>query len=368
MTFQVKSEILLNNSNWEKNLRKSSKQLAGFGKSMKTVSNGIKAAWAGVAVVAFGAVGDAIVEVTKAFQEDQQSQRVLAAVVENNVKGHKRLKSEIEGNISAWQTMSNVQDDKIRPAYAYLIRATKSVTKSNKLMQISLDLAAGANIDLKAAASAVGRAYTGNLMALNKLAPGIKKLKDPLGEVAKRFKGLAALQADNDPFAQMTIVMDEFKERLGKSFLPLVKSFAKFMQSEQFQKGLDSLVAKVEKFGEWFASKKGQETFKQWMSDLKIIIKLAADFLGLVANVASLFDQNLKDRTFTEAAKKTNGLNYLGGGQTKFLTTPTMPLSGNMSNVTMNITVNGAVSGNDVVKALKNVANTRGVSLGQLLR
>lgn len=37
----------------------------------------------------------------------------------------------------------------------------------------------------------------------------------------------------------------------------------------------------------------------------------------------------------------------------------------NMSNVTINI--NGVVSGNDVVKALKNVANTRGIPLRQLL-
>lgn len=378
MTFQVKAEILLANDNWEKNLRKSSKQLEGFGKSVKTISNSIKWAWAGVATLAFGAVGDAIVELTKAAAEDARSQRILGQVVANNVKGGKKYLESIEEQISAWQMMSAVQDDQIRPAYAYLIRATKSVTKSNKLMQISLDLAAGAHIDIQAAASAVGRAYNGNLIALNKLAPGIKKLKDPLGEVAKRFKGLAEIEGKNDPFMKINIVMDEFKEKLGASVLPLVQQFAEYMASPEFQKSLDDIVKKVSEFGTWFASPEGQEAFKGWMDDLKALIKLAGDFLNLVGEVQGVLDDKKKSKALTSALNTREGsaaFNWLGGGPTgKFAYTSAEALAksgGNMAAIggtpTINIKVN-PITGDAIAELLRGTAKRRGIPVGKMIQ
>jgi len=331
----------------------------------------VKAAWAGVALLAFGAVGDAIVDVTKKYQEDAQSQRILSAVIENNIKGHQKQKAAVEDSVAAWQSMSSVQDDKIRPAYSYLIRATQNITKSNKLMKIALDLAAGAHIEIGAAASALGRAYTGNLTALNKLVPGVKKLKDPLGEVERRFLGLAKIQADNDPFAQMTIVMDEFKEKLGKSFLPVMKSFAEYMKSPAFTKALDDIAMKVQKFGEWFMSKEGQETFKGWMRDLKLMLKLVGEFLDLVSQVSDLLGSSGKRQSKTGTGNL-NATNTMTGTRIKAISPDNAKawngVAQSFGNVVMNVTINGVVSGNEVVTALTRYARGRGIPMSKLLK
>ena len=374
------AEVIIAGSykNLSKSTRGATKELNTFQKNAKKISLAVSGAFAGIALLGLNQLRHGIVEVTKAYQDDIQSQRVLEAIIKNSIKGHEQQKKTVESNITAWQTLSNVQDDKIRPAYGYLIRATKSITKSNRLMNISLNLAAGSNIDLKAAASAVGRAYTGNLMALNKLAPGIKKLKDPLGEVERRFKGLAKLQATEDPFTAMNIVMDEFKEKLGKSFLPVMKSFVQYLQTPEFQNALDDIVLKVEQFGAWFMSKEGQDTFKTWMTDLKDLILLAGDFLGLVIQVKKLFTpiqpKKLEGYLFDgphatwpitskDLADKLSGDNRPDWERNRPKPQPLRPLPV----VNQYITINGVVSGNDVVKALRNQASSKGQTVLKLI-
>lgn len=365
--------------NLSKSTRGATSELNNFSKKAKKISLAVSAAFAGIAIVGLRALTEGIKEATKAYQEDEQSQRTLAAVINNSIKGQKAQKKSVEQSISRWQTLSNVQDDKIRPAYAYLILATKSITKSNRLMNISLDLAAGRNIDLKTAASAVGRAYAGNLLAINKLLPGVKNLKDPLAEVERRMKGLAKLAATNDPFTALNIVMDEFKEKLGKSFLPIMKQFVAYLQTPEFQTALDNIAAKVQEFGAWFMSAEGQNTFKTWMSDLKQLITLAGDFLGLVIETKKLFTpatpkkreglatdfskgEKFAPGTAAELANRLSG-NKIPQDQVNWPIKPTLP----PPVVTQYITINGVVSGNEIVKALRGQASLKGRTIAGLL-
>lgn len=370
MSFQLITQMLMDVSNYQRNLQKSQKQMEGFGKSAKTIANGVKWAWAGVATLAFGAVGDAIVDVTKKFQEDQQSQLLLAKVVDNNVKGHKELKATIEQNISAWGLLWAVQDDKIRPAYAYLIRATHSVTKSNHLMKIAADLSAGAHIDLGAAASALGRAYNGNLTALNKLVPGVKKLHDPLAAVEKRFLGLAGIQANNDPFAKLSITMDEFKEKLGKSFYPIIKQIADYISSPKFQKQLDILARKFGKLFDWFNSKEGRTALKGWMDDLKALIGLAGGFLDMVKQVQNYLHPNKKKKVSPWAPE----IKDIGNGLARSLIVQGGLPHGQASmsdnwkgNVTFNVYPT-QVTGRAVVTELSKLAASKGIPMSKLLK
>lgn len=370
--FDIKANLFADLTKWSGNLKKAAGQADSFGKASKKVSGVVKAAWAGVAFLAFGAVGDAIKEVTKAAADDAKSQRILAGVVANNIKGSQKYTAQIEEQIGAWQLMAAVQDDEIRPAYGYLIRATKSVAKSNKLMQTSLDLAAGAHIDVKAAASALGRAYNGNLTALNKLVPGVKNLKDPLAEVQRRFKGLAEIEGKNDPFMKINIVMDEFKEKLGTAVLPLVQQFADYMASPEFQKSLDGIVAKVQKFGEWFASPEGQEAFKGWMEDLRAVIKLAGDFLDIAGKVASLLDDNKKNAAYQSAISTKKGKYALDfSGQSSDYRTASQIINQGSSNLyappTINVKVN-PITGDAVAELLRGSAKRKGIAVGKMIQ
>lgn len=235
-------------------------QMKGMAKSSVSMSKIMKASFAGISLLG---LTKQLVDLAKAASEDEQGMRLLAKSIENNVPGGKKYTAQVEEMISKLSIMAAVTDDQIRPAFGYLIRATKSVSKSSKLMTVALDLAAGSGVSVEMAASALGRAYNGNYTALNKLVPGIKKLKNPLAEVEKRFKGMAKIQGDNDPFKQMTIMADEAKEEIGKVLLPEFKKFSQFLQTDQGKKyiqdtveAIKELVKKAVELGKWAAENK----------------------------------------------------------------------------------------------------------------
>jgi len=240
--------------------RKGSKDLGALGNASKKLNGILKGAFVGFSIAG---VTSQLFDFAKAASEDVQGSRLLAQSLANNVKGGEKFSGQVEDLISKLSVMAAVTDDEIRPAFGYLVRATKSVGKSSKLMSVALDLAAGSGVSVQAAASALGRAYNGNLTALNKLVPGIKKLKNPLGEVEKRFKGMAKIQGENDPFLQMTILADEAKEEIGKALLPEIKKFAKYLQSEKGNKLITDVVASIKelvrqgiKLGKWVVDNK----------------------------------------------------------------------------------------------------------------
>jgi hypothetical protein len=247
-------------SGLSKATRKGSKDLGALGNASKKLNGILKGAFVGFSIAG---VTSQLWEFAKAASEDVQGSRLLAQSLANNVKGGEKYSGQVEELISRLSVMAAVTDDEIRPAFGYLVRATKSVGKSSKLMSVALDLAAGSGVSVEAAASALGRAYNGNYTALNKLVPGIKKLKNPLAEVEKRFKGMANIQGENDPFKQMTILADEAKEEIGKALLPEIKKFAKYLQSAEGNKMITEVVASIKdlvkegvKLGKWVADNK----------------------------------------------------------------------------------------------------------------
>lgn len=238
----LRFKMLGDASGLSKATRKSSKELGALGKASNKLSGILKGAFVGFSIAG---VTSQLIDFAKAASEDVQGSRLLTQSLANNVKGGAEFSGQVEDLISKMSVMAAVTDDELRPAFAYLVRSTKSVDKSSKLMSVALDLAAGSGISVEAAASALGRAYNGNLTALNKLVPGVKKLKDPLGEVEKRFKGMAEIQGENDPFLQMTILADEAKEEIGKALLPEIKKLAKYLQSEQGSKLINEVVTSI---------------------------------------------------------------------------------------------------------------------------
>jgi hypothetical protein len=230
-------------------------ELDSLSAKAKKSSAVMKTALAGIG---FGAIAKSLVDMARAASEDEQGVRLLAKSMENSIKGHKDLKAGVEATVTSLSMMAAVTDDEIRPAFSYLIRATKSIPKSTKLMTVALDIAAGAHVSVGAAASALGRAYNGNLTALNKLVPGIKGLKNPLDEAAKRFKGMAKIQGENDPFKLMQITADEAKETIGRALLPEIKKLALWLQSKEGQKTVEKttkaiveLVKEAVKLAKW---------------------------------------------------------------------------------------------------------------------
>jgi len=367
MSFQIKAEVLLNNSNWEKNLRKTSKQMEGFGKSMKTISNGVKAAWAGVAALGVGMLFDAIVDVTKAAAQDAKSQALLNAQLQRNWHTNQAGTKAIEDQIDALSNMSGIADDTLRPALQKIVAVTKNSSKGMKAFQLAMDISAGTGKDLNVVSQAMAKYLGGNKKALDKLVPGLSTATDKMKFLKDQYGGMAAIAGNNDPFSRINVVMDNFKEKLGTAFLPVVQKFSDWLASPDAQKSLDDIAKKVQKFGEWFASPEGQKAFKGWMKDLKTMIKLAGDFLGLVSQVATLLGSSGENRLKNKAP-----IVMPGTGRTVPIVAPDdkskwTDVGNQFRDVVMNVTVNGVASGQDVVTALTSYARGKGIPMSRLL-
>ena len=373
MTFQVKAEVLLNNSNWEKNLKKTSKQMEGFGKSMKTISNGVKAAWAGVAMLGIGAVYDSIVDVTKAAAEDAKTTALLNKVLDKNWKATDKQKQSVSDVIDKMSNLTGIVDDKLKPAYANVARQTHSMTKANKMFALATDIAADKNISVEKASKLVAKAMAGNQKAFDRLYPSASKTGDALKYVGIQAGGMAAAAGQNDPFARINATMDNFKEKLGKAFLPVANNIADWLASPEAQKQLDIIAQKVNDAFAWLTSPEGQAQMKEWMDTFMVLIQNALD---LATTVADILSGGAKQKANLSSAMNTrqgkNALNLYGGGQAtgKFAYTSAEALNkstgGNFFAPTLVVNVD-PIDGK-ISRMLKKEAMTRGIPLAKLLK
>jgi hypothetical protein len=205
------------------------------------VGNFAKAA--GAAFLALGAAAATAavkigVDSVKAAIEDEKAQRNLAKTLENVIDATKEQTDEVEKYITKQSLSLGISDDKLRPAYARLIRSTKDTTETQKALNLAMDISSATGKDLDSVASALGKAYDGNSAALGKLGLGIdstilksKDMDKITQELGKTFSGFAEQEANTleGRFARISIAINEAKETLGYALLPIVEKFAAFV-------------------------------------------------------------------------------------------------------------------------------------------
>lgn len=208
---------------------------ASFGKLGSSLKGVLAAAGIGIGI---GAITNALQESTKAAGEDVKSQALLAQQLRNTVGASKEQIASVEASIKTMQNQAAVADDVIRPAFASLVRSTGDVGEATRLTSLALDVAAGTGKDLGAVAQALGKSVNGSDTALVKLIPSLKNAVDPMAELQKQFNGAAAAAADNDPYAQLTVVFGDMQEQIGSYLLPYLKQFAEYVSSPEGQQAL----------------------------------------------------------------------------------------------------------------------------------
>jgi hypothetical protein len=177
------------------------------------------------------------VDSVKAAIEDEKAQRNLAKTLENVIGATKQQTEEVEKYITAQSLSLGVSDDKLRPAYARLIRSTKDTKEAQKALNLAMDISSATGQDLDTVTSALGKAYDGNAASLGKLGLGIDKAILKSGDMDKitktlgeTFKGFAEQEANTleGRFARISIAINEAKESLGSALLPIIEKFAEF--------------------------------------------------------------------------------------------------------------------------------------------
>jgi hypothetical protein len=198
-------------------------------KLTKTVRN-----FAATFGVAFGAT--ALVnyskQAVKAFAADENAARSLGMTLKNLNLDYFGASSAVNMYISNLEKQTGVLDDELRPAMDRLLRATGSITKSQELLSLALDISAGTGKDLTSVSQGLQKAYLGNNQSLGRLGVGLSKAElksssflDIQNKLTTLFAGQAVSAADSyaGSLAKLTVASNNAKEIIGKDLVDAMR-------------------------------------------------------------------------------------------------------------------------------------------------
>jgi hypothetical protein len=275
-------------------VNKSADNIADFGKKAA-----VAFAVAGAAVTAFA------VSSIKAAAEDEKGRKSLEQTIRSNTKATDEQIRSIDSYISKQSIATATTDDVLRPAFARLIRSTQDVTKAQDLLSLSQEIATATGKPLEAVANALGKSFDGQNAALGKLGLGIDaatlktKSHDEIMQILKgTYTGFIDNEATNAEFKfkQLTIALDETKEKIGTALLPIVKELADYFLEtvvpniEAFAAGLtgeDGVVAGITD-----ATQGAYDFGQQLISLIGFIISIKEELLIVGGIIATVFVVN----------------------------------------------------------------------------
>lgn len=232
-------------STWDgKALAKGEKQIGGFEKGIKGLGKAIGAAFSVTAILAFGKAS------VKAFAEDEKAAVRLTRTVNNLGLGFENTR--ITKFIADLEKTANVSDDVLRPAFSALLTTTGSVEKSQKMLALALDVAAGSGEDVTTVANDLAAAYVGNTKGLSKYRLGLTKAElagkgfNEIQELLNaQFSGQNAARLDTyeGKMAALTVSFGNMQEIIGKG---LVEAFALLAGDG----GIEGATSAMEEFGQ----------------------------------------------------------------------------------------------------------------------
>jgi len=192
--------------------------------------------------VGLTALTNGLKNATKAASEDRKSQGLLANALKNTVGANSQAIAGAEAYIKKTQLSSAVLDDELRPALATAVRATGSLTKGQRILDIALDISASTGKDLGSVTSAVSKAFNGQTGALKKLVPGLKTTGDVIGNVETQFAGASETAANLDPYKRLEVIFADIQETIGEALLPALEEFTLYLSSPEGQENLRDIV------------------------------------------------------------------------------------------------------------------------------
>lgn len=261
------------------------------------------------AALAFAAAGAAVgayaYSAVKAAAEDEKSRKSLEQTIRASTQATEDQIAAIDTYITKQSIATATTDEVIRPALARLIRSTNDVKQAQDLLNLAQNISAATGKDLASVSNALGKAYDGSTGALGKLGLGIDAsvlkhgdLNQIVGTLKDTYGGFIANEATNFEFQtkQITIALNETKEKIGYALLPIVKEFADYVLAtvvpniQAFAAGLtgdNSVTAGITD-----ATKGAYEFGQQLISVIKFVISMKDELLILGTIIATVFVVN----------------------------------------------------------------------------
>jgi hypothetical protein len=214
-------------SDAEKSVKNSQDTISDFGKK------------AALAFAAAGAAAGAFaISAVKAAAEDEKSRKSLEQTIRANTRATDEQIKSIDTYITKQSIATATTDDVLRPALSRLVRSTQDVTKAQELLTLAQEISVATGKPLEAVTNALGKAYDGSNTALGKLGLGIdaaslktKTFDQITNELKGTYNGFIANEATNAEFKfrQLTIALDESREKIGEALLPIFVKFADYL-------------------------------------------------------------------------------------------------------------------------------------------
>lgn len=209
---------------------------------------------AGSLGLAFGVRG--IGRSIKAFAEDDKAAQALGQTLNNLGLAFGSSSATVNGYISRLEQQTGVLDDELRPAMDRFLRATMSVTKSQELLNLALDISAGTGKSLTQVSQSLQKGYLGQTQALGRLGVGLSKAEltsSSFEEIQQKlsvlFAGQASVAASTyaGEIAKLQVAVNNAKETIGKGFVDALKSASG-------SNTIDPVISGIGKIAEAFAN------------------------------------------------------------------------------------------------------------------
>jgi hypothetical protein len=232
----------------DKGFKDLQKQSKASDKVLGALSSKLAAVFSVGAIIKFGK------ESVKAFTQDDKAAKTLTRTLGNLGLAFDDMR--VKTFLGDLEKTSGVLDDKLRPAFQALITTTGSVTKSQDLLTLALDVSAGSSVDLVTVAQDLSRAYTGNTRGLKKYSLGLsdaqlktKNFEQIQGLLNKQFSGQNQVRLDSyeGKVAQLGVAFANLQETVGKS---LVNA----LETASGNQGVGGLVTEMENLGRQIAN------------------------------------------------------------------------------------------------------------------
>jgi hypothetical protein len=189
----------------------------------------------------------------KAFEEDERAASRLSQTLGN--LGLAFEDARVSKYLADVETATGVLDDELRPAFQRLISTTGSVTKSQELLGLAIDMAAGSGQSLGTVTADLTKAYVGQTRSLAKYNTGLSTAELQTAGFAeiqevliKQFTGQNAAYLDtfSGKVNMLNVAYANMQETVGEG---LVDAFT-ILSGDQ---GIGAGIIAMDKFGDSIA-------------------------------------------------------------------------------------------------------------------
>jgi hypothetical protein len=226
----------------------------------------------------------------KAFTEDEQAAIRLSQSLNN--LGLAFEDSRVTQFISELERASGVLDDSLRPAMQSLLMTTGSVTKSQELLNLALEMSRASGVDVSTVARDLSKAYVGQSRSLSKYNTGLSVVElrtKSFGELQeflnKQFSGqnAAYLETFAGKVSMLNVAYANMQETVGEG---LVDAFA-ILSGDQ---GIEAGTKAMDRFADSIANTtRGIATLIAGFQDIRSYGSTVFDFVKALAQEKNIF-------------------------------------------------------------------------------